>query len=137
MTDDLSLPVLARKAGMSERSFSRHYAEATGLTPARAVERLRVEAARRLLSDTRLPVKRIAAALRLRIRGNTAPKLPAPVGCDAAGLPSEIQLLRPLRVKFRRTGPSGRVRLAAPPETERTEVHRNFAPFKPDRCELR
>ncbi len=57
---DLSLPALARKAGMSERSFSRRYAEATGLTPARAVERLRVEAARRLLSDTRLPVKRIA-----------------------------------------------------------------------------
>jgi transcriptional regulator GlxA family with amidase domain len=45
---------------MSERSFSRRYAEATGVTPARAVERLRVEAARRLLSDTRLPVKRIA-----------------------------------------------------------------------------
>ena len=61
LTDDLSLPALARKAGMSERSFSRHYVEATGITPARAVERLRVEAARRLLSDTRLPVKRVAA----------------------------------------------------------------------------
>jgi transcriptional regulator GlxA family with amidase domain len=58
---DLSLPALAQKAGMSERSFSRHYLEATGITPARAVERLRVEAARRLLSDTRLPVKRVAA----------------------------------------------------------------------------
>jgi transcriptional regulator GlxA family with amidase domain len=57
---DLSLPVLAGQAGMSERSFSRHYAESTGLTPARAVERLRVEGARRLLSDTRLPVKRIS-----------------------------------------------------------------------------
>jgi transcriptional regulator GlxA family with amidase domain len=45
---------------MSERSFSRNYLEATGLTPARAVERLRVEAARRLLSESRLPVKRIA-----------------------------------------------------------------------------
>jgi transcriptional regulator GlxA family with amidase domain len=61
LADDLSLPALARKVGMSERSFSRHYVEATGITPARAVERLRVEAARRLLSDTRLPVKRIAA----------------------------------------------------------------------------
>ena len=57
---DLSLEALARQAGMSERSFSRHYAQATGLTPARAVERLRVETARRLLSETRLPVKRIA-----------------------------------------------------------------------------
>jgi transcriptional regulator GlxA family with amidase domain len=60
LNGDLSLPTLARKAGMSERSFSRHYTQATGLTPARAVERLRVEAARRFLSDTRLPVKRIA-----------------------------------------------------------------------------
>jgi transcriptional regulator GlxA family with amidase domain len=60
LADDTSLPVLADRAGMSERSFSRHYTEATGLTPGRAVERLRVEAARRLLSETRLPVKRIA-----------------------------------------------------------------------------
>jgi transcriptional regulator GlxA family with amidase domain len=57
---DLSLPVLASQAGMSERSFSRHYAESTGLTPARAIERLRVEGAKRLLTDTRLPVKRIS-----------------------------------------------------------------------------
>src|SRR5271155_3257055 len=60
LADDLSLPVLAGRAGMSERSFSRHYAESTGLTPARAIERLRVEGARRLLTDTRLPVKRIS-----------------------------------------------------------------------------
>jgi transcriptional regulator GlxA family with amidase domain len=60
LADDLSLPVLATQAGMSERSFSRHYAESTGLTPARAVERLRVEGARHLLSETRLPVKRIS-----------------------------------------------------------------------------
>ncbi len=57
---DLSLPMLAAEAGMSERSFSRHYLEATKLTPARAVERLRVEAARRLLSESRLSIKRIA-----------------------------------------------------------------------------
>jgi transcriptional regulator GlxA family with amidase domain len=57
---DLSLPALAQQAGMSERSFSRHYAEATGITPSRAVERLRVEGARRLLSDTRQPIKRVA-----------------------------------------------------------------------------
>ena len=59
LADDLSLPLLADQVGMSERSFSRHYAEATGMTPSRAVERLRVEAARRLLSESRLPVKRI------------------------------------------------------------------------------
>jgi transcriptional regulator GlxA family with amidase domain len=60
LSDDLSLTVLADQAGMSERSFSRHYAEATGQTPARAIERLRLEAARRLLSESRTPVKRIA-----------------------------------------------------------------------------
>jgi transcriptional regulator GlxA family with amidase domain len=60
LASDLSLSVLADQAGMSERSFSRHYAEATGQTPARAIERLRVDAARRLLSETRLPVKRIS-----------------------------------------------------------------------------
>ncbi|MGH7170015.1 MAG: GlxA family transcriptional regulator, partial [Gemmataceae bacterium] len=60
LAGDLSLPVLAGQAGMSERSFSRHYAQATRLTPARAVERLRVEAARRLLSESRSPIKRVA-----------------------------------------------------------------------------
>jgi transcriptional regulator GlxA family with amidase domain len=60
LADDMSLPVLASHAAMSERSFSRRYLEATGLTPTRAVERLRVEQARRMLSETRLPVKRIS-----------------------------------------------------------------------------
>jgi transcriptional regulator GlxA family with amidase domain len=60
LSRDLSLATLASQAGMSERSFRRHYLEATGLTPARAVERLRVEAARWLLSDTKAPVKCIA-----------------------------------------------------------------------------
>jgi transcriptional regulator GlxA family with amidase domain len=57
---ELSLSVLAEQAGMSERSFGRHYAEATGQTPARAVERLRVEAARHMLSESRVPLKRVA-----------------------------------------------------------------------------
>jgi transcriptional regulator GlxA family with amidase domain len=60
LDEDLSVSALADQAGMSERSFSRHYAEATGQTPARAIERLRVEGARRLLSESRTPVKRIA-----------------------------------------------------------------------------
>jgi transcriptional regulator GlxA family with amidase domain len=60
LSGDLSLPRLADQAGMSERSFSRHYLKATGQTPARAIETLRVEAARNLLLDSRLPVKRVA-----------------------------------------------------------------------------
>jgi transcriptional regulator GlxA family with amidase domain len=60
LASDLSLSVLAVQAGMSERSFSRHYTQVIGQTPARAIERLRVEAGRRLLSESRTPVKRIA-----------------------------------------------------------------------------
>jgi transcriptional regulator GlxA family with amidase domain len=61
MATDLSLAALADRAGMSERSFVRHYRAETGMTPARAIDRLRVEAARRLLGDTSFPVKRVAA----------------------------------------------------------------------------
>ena len=57
---DLGLAALARRAGMSERSFLRRYPAATGMTPGRAVERLRVEAARRLLVETAVPAKRVA-----------------------------------------------------------------------------
>lgn len=57
---NLAVPALAEQAGMSERSFLRHYRQVTGTTPARAVERVRVEAARQALGETGLPVKRIA-----------------------------------------------------------------------------
>jgi transcriptional regulator GlxA family with amidase domain len=57
---DLSVASLADASGMSERSFIRHYRQATGMTPARAVEQVRVEAARHLLELGR-PVKRIAS----------------------------------------------------------------------------
>jgi transcriptional regulator GlxA family with amidase domain len=57
---DLSVTSLADAAAMSERSFIRHYRRATGTTPARAIERLRVEAARQVLEQG-LPVKRVAA----------------------------------------------------------------------------
>jgi transcriptional regulator GlxA family with amidase domain len=58
---------------MSERSFSRRYAEATGLTPARAVERLRVGAASQLLSDTGLPAKGVAERCGLSYRAYLRP----------------------------------------------------------------
>jgi transcriptional regulator GlxA family with amidase domain len=57
---DLSVASLADAAGMSERSFVRHYRRATGRTPARAVEQVRVEAARQMIEAGR-PVKRVAA----------------------------------------------------------------------------
>jgi transcriptional regulator GlxA family with amidase domain len=58
---DLSIAALAARVGMSERSFMRHYRAKTGKTPARAIEQMRTEAALRLLGDTSLPIKRIAA----------------------------------------------------------------------------
>ena len=57
---DLSNSSLADRAGMSERNFLRRYRTATGQTPARVVEILRVEAARRLLGQGKLPIKRVA-----------------------------------------------------------------------------
>lgn len=48
---DLSLERLAGQANMSLRSFARHYRQATGRTPARAVEEIRIETARRLLEQ--------------------------------------------------------------------------------------
>jgi len=57
---ELSIAELAERAGMSERSFARHYRAATGITPARAVERLRVEAARQALGGTRRSIKDVA-----------------------------------------------------------------------------
>jgi transcriptional regulator GlxA family with amidase domain len=57
---DLSVPRLADRAGMSERSFARRYHAATGTTPSRAVERLRVEAAREALGTTRRSIKEVA-----------------------------------------------------------------------------
>ncbi|MBD8892168.1 GlxA family transcriptional regulator [Roseibium litorale] len=47
----LKLADLADQAGMSPRSFSRHYRAETGRTPARALEDLRLEQARRLLEQ--------------------------------------------------------------------------------------
>ncbi|MBV8660163.1 MAG: GlxA family transcriptional regulator [Burkholderiales bacterium] len=57
------LPVerLAAHVGMSERTFTRHYTEKVGRTPAKTVEAIRLEAARRALETTNLPLKSIAA----------------------------------------------------------------------------
>jgi transcriptional regulator GlxA family with amidase domain len=87
LSDDLSLSVLADQAGMSERSFSRHYAEATGQTPARAIERLRVEAARRLLSESRTPVKRIAQRCGFGSEETMRRSFPAPARRHARATP--------------------------------------------------
>ncbi len=59
--DDLRIPALAERCGMSERTFVRSFRAETGTTPAAYVEALRVEAARRLLESSDLTVAAIAA----------------------------------------------------------------------------
>jgi transcriptional regulator GlxA family with amidase domain len=49
---DLRVEQLAERAGMSPRNFARRYTEARKRTPARAVESIRVDAARRALEET-------------------------------------------------------------------------------------
>ena len=59
---DCSVAALAKVALMSERSFARCFVAETGTTPARYVERVRTETARRLLEDTDQGVEAVAAA---------------------------------------------------------------------------
>jgi transcriptional regulator GlxA family with amidase domain len=62
LSGDLSVDALAARAGMAPRTFARLFAaRSDGLTPAKLVETLRVEAAARALQDSSHPVKRIAA----------------------------------------------------------------------------
>jgi transcriptional regulator GlxA family with amidase domain len=60
-TADLRVPVLAARVGMSERHFSREFTRAVGSPPGDYVERVRVDAARRLLESERVLVS-VAAA---------------------------------------------------------------------------
>ena len=62
LDEDCSVPALAERAAMSPRHFARAFHAAVGVTPARYVERLRLEAARRRLEESADPVERVAAA---------------------------------------------------------------------------
>lgn len=57
----ITIEAMAEIAKMSPRNFSRVYKQHTGQSPSKAVEAIRVDAARRLLEDSKLPVKTIAA----------------------------------------------------------------------------
>ena len=57
---DLSVPALARRAAMSARNFARVFTREVGMTPARFVERARVEAARRRLEESSAGVEAVA-----------------------------------------------------------------------------
>jgi transcriptional regulator GlxA family with amidase domain len=57
---DLRAEALARRARMSPRTFARAFAKEVGMTPAKFVERVRVEAARRWLEESNDPVELLA-----------------------------------------------------------------------------
>jgi transcriptional regulator GlxA family with amidase domain len=57
---DLSIEALARRVHMSPRTFFRAFQRETGVTPGRFVERVRVEAARRLLEESSRGVSDVA-----------------------------------------------------------------------------
>src|SRR5215210_513697 len=60
LTEDLSVPALARRTAMSERNFARAFRRETGMTPAAYVEAARIESARIALETGELPVESVA-----------------------------------------------------------------------------
>jgi transcriptional regulator GlxA family with amidase domain len=60
LREPLTVEQLAQAARLSPRQFTRVFRQETGQSPARAVENLRLEAARYMLEQGRLPVEEIA-----------------------------------------------------------------------------
>ena len=61
LAEDLTVERLADQACLSPRQFSRCFRAETGESPAKAVERMRVEVARERVENGREPIERIAA----------------------------------------------------------------------------
>ncbi|MCP2169760.1 helix-turn-helix domain-containing protein [Goodfellowiella coeruleoviolacea] len=59
----ITVPELARRAALSERSYLRHFTRATGTTPSRWLISQRVQASLALLESTDTPIEEIAAAV--------------------------------------------------------------------------
>lgn len=60
LEEELSVEALASQAAMSPRNFSRAFLAETGITPAKAVERLRLESARERVEHSAEPIDVIA-----------------------------------------------------------------------------
>lgn len=61
LSERLSVERLADRAAMSPRHFARAFAAETGMTPAKAIERLRLEAARERVESGAEPIEEVAA----------------------------------------------------------------------------
>jgi transcriptional regulator GlxA family with amidase domain len=60
LDENLSVEALAARAGMSPRNFARVFTREVGATPARYVERIRVDAARRQLEESSASIDQVA-----------------------------------------------------------------------------
>jgi transcriptional regulator GlxA family with amidase domain len=60
LTADLSNEALAKRTGMSSRNFRRHFKALMGVTPAKAIEQGRLEAAKRALESDAISIKHVA-----------------------------------------------------------------------------
>jgi AraC family transcriptional activator FtrA len=63
LAEPITVEVLARRAHMSERTYLRHFARATGTTPIRWLINQRVQASLALLEATGTPIEEVAAAV--------------------------------------------------------------------------
>jgi transcriptional regulator GlxA family with amidase domain len=88
LSEPLSVERLAEAAYLSVRQFSRAFIAATGVTPAKAIERLRVEAARPRVEDGRETLETIAQRVGFadpeRMRQSFVPSLGPAAARDAS-----------------------------------------------------
>ena len=78
--EPLGLSRLARRAGMSVRTFTHRFRDETGVSPAQWLLRQRVEEARRMLETTELPVDRVAERAGFGTAASLSQHLHAAVG---------------------------------------------------------
>jgi len=85
LNEDLSVPAMARRVGMSDRNFSRVFTQQVGSTPARFVAHLRTEAARAKLAETDHKLEAVAQSagfgdgetLRRHLRADAEDEVPS------------------------------------------------------------
>lgn len=100
LASDINVDIMAEKSGMSPRNFARVFRSETGTTPARFVEKLRLEAARDRVETTGLPLQQIA-----RETGFSDPERMRVSFVKAYGQP-------PMVLRRQRLSPSGNQKLS-------------------------
>ena len=93
---DLRAEVLAERVGMSLQTFARTFVARTGLTPAKAVEMVRIQAAREAIEQSDTPLGVIAARCGFGDEQRDAARLPAAIQLDVRRHSSPIHALTTL-----------------------------------------